>query len=525
MRNSTIKLSAVGALSLSAIALVGCGGGSIESLSASTTSQSTPQVAAKANAVTISVVDAATGSNIKSSVKLSLGGELAGKINDASGNVVTTLSTTSGVASFYTDATGNLQVTAVASGYLSSGSSIQLTGSSAILTISLTSATNPPATVAAVQQQVATVAGMVNQTVTVSDSATDSANAESQLTIPDSTTLKTAAGVALNGPVTVSVASYDISKLAAQEAMPGSFVLTSSTGSAQPLSVAAVANIEITDASGDVATTFSQPLNLRLDVASTAINAAKGRAYAVGDTVSVLSYSSSIGAWASEGSVALQQDSIGLYAQLSIPHLTTWAVGQPIADNCNQPIHFTFTRLNGLNVGLSLTNANLGWGASYSTAGQTSLDAVGVPVGQALTLNLTFNGQPVNSLKSQTYTCGETVTLNDTIPTTFATHTFAVNTVCNDGTGTPAHSEGLVISLNSGSSLYTTGKTDTAGNAVIAGLVSKNSYSYELDYNSTPYTGTISGDNGSTAINIPVSCPKVTGASGRAGAVTGASSL
>ncbi|MEN9353163.1 MAG: hypothetical protein RL318_488 [Fibrobacterota bacterium] len=516
MRKTNGKIVAASAMALASMALMACGGGSSDSISSIVPAPTpTPVVAARANAVTVVVVDAKTATPVAVPVTLKFGGQLAGKIADATNAVISGLVVSNGVASIYTDAKGTLEVTASATGYLAGGTSAYISAANAVITVELVNVSAPPASASVASKSASTTDGKTNSETVVATVANTGSIASASLAIPAGTTLRSASGALLSDPVTVSMASYDVSKAAGQKAMPGGFVFKNASGETFPLFVAAVANIEIKDANGASATQFDKPLSLRMDIPSTAINADKGRFYAPGDSMDAFSYSSSVGTWVSEGKSLVQRDSVGLYSVVSVSHLTTWMVGRAsFDDKCNSPLIVNLPNLVGNNVSISATNSAFGIGRFVESAGQGQVQLDAVPVGYPMNLSVDFNGTNLYLARSTVFTCGDAVTVSSTLTVDVTSHTFGVKTVCDDGSGTPAATTGLAVNLFGANGLAASGTTNSAGEVSLSGLEVGATYDYVLSYKPKDFKGSIVANDGRTDVQIPVKCPKITGASG-----------
>jgi len=516
--NNHSRHALVGTLAAASISLFGCGSGSSEALVDTSTPTATPVVAAKANGLTINVVDAVTGVTINNPVTITLGGDLAGRVYDSKNNKVTGGKYSSGVVSLYSDASGNLQVAASADGYLAGGTTALVPSGKAVVTVSLVSAATPPATVSSSKQTASTTDGKLSQPLTATVVGSSATAADVKVSIPAQTTLTAADGTALSGPVSVTVANYDLSQTSASSVLPGGFAVTEADGSSHAAAFAAATTIEIKDASGRLATKLDKPVTLRLNIADGTENPKFNRAYATGDSVDVVSYSAT-GTWTTEGATALKKDSTGLYAEFDVNHLTTFYVGKKkVDDGCNTPLTVNLPNLAGANVALGFAGKKINFYKAVSTAGQTSVKVAGVPVGFPVVFTALFGGTTLSATTSATYSCGDVVTVNAALTAPVVSQDFGARTVCSDGSGTPSAATSLLVSVfDSKGKLANVGVTDGSGSASLGGLTSGASYNYLLSYPDGDLTGKFTAGDSKVSLDIKVKCNSLTGATGASG--------
>jgi len=478
--------------------LVGCGGGSNV---ASPDAVINGIFKLKSNAVTLDIVDAATGKILNQSVTISLSGGLVGDIADASGAAITSQTFVNGVANLYTNQTGVLGVTVKTAGYLPGSAAVDVYGKVAFGVIKLVKLSTPPTGVTLASGSATVTGNLTDSLVVKAGAATFTAARGSVFSLSN--------GSQATGGIKFTVAEYDITK--AQSSVPGGLYVLNS-GSFDPILFAGAATLQVASTKGEEITTFSPAAKLRLAVVG--VNPSTGKPYAVGDKLSVVTLGNGASEWSVAGDATVAQDANGLYALVTADAPGSWGVGYFQSANCSKGVTFSFPKLSGLNLDVSM--ARTGWSYSFPTAGRTEVQVQGIPVGKSVSFNVSFQGQTVSYSSSRTFSCGDNVVVADTIDASTSKAAFKLNAVCEDGTPASSVLTGFPMVLFDAGLLAGAGYSDDNGSISILGLSNAVKYKFVIPLQPLgDVTGTLVADGGAVQVRLP--CTKVTGATGASG--------
>ena len=494
--------------------LVGCGSGSDSVSSPGATSFSL-----KANAVTIAVVDAASG-NVVNGATLALSASVP--LYDANGVVVTSVTATNGVATVYTASRGTIQAVATHSGYLSGSSELTQSGKQTLGTVSLINASTSSESAgitAAAAASVTPTAGVVK-----AGSFAVSTPLASVAATTEAVTVKDASGVVVSTPVALSVAGVNVAK--AVSALPG----TQSVGTdvaAKPIQFAGAAILGASSgASARVAAraaggvsgsfTFAPGVQLTLRIPANWNNPVTTKYYAKGDSVGVYYLADGQVTWSDlHQKVVVQEDASGLYAVVIANRTGAWGVGQLMSDNSGSLV-LSLPNLSGYDV--SITFSTPGWTKTVHTAGDTLINVSGLPVAKGLTILASLPGSTLLALDNKAYSSGARVVINVSAPGTMVS--IPVSLKCKEaGVSLPTIGSGAGFSavfMSRGSLVAQTTLTDSAN--VIHGLTQGNTYNYALSLSIGDITGSFTATGSALTISVPCSLLSyevvTTGASG-----------
>lgn len=314
------------------------------------------QVSPRKTIVTGIYTDAATGDRLSGLTVSILDSSSKGSTvtQDVSGNYKNQFMTDSGVVSFQIDPAATLPLTiiAVASGpgQLQTSNVVKVVAEGVDFSSAVISAAAPPPGVTA--NQVANAgatdsSGRTQAPIIVSAPAQSSTSSVAMVSIPSNTTALSSSGVPLTGILSVTVGNVDARNGGVMTSIPGRLQGNLSSSSSQPAAglsdvvfdVAGVVAVTMQDASGNVASKFSQPVTVAIPISASAVNLDTGRPFAVGDTVPAWSYTATTGVWTSDGNgvIALGSNG-GLVANVATSQFSTAIVGRANTP-CNVPLN------------------------------------------------------------------------------------------------------------------------------------------------------------------------------------------
>ena len=511
-----VRSVCLGLTLVAGVSLVGCGSGSDSVSSPSATSFNL-----KANAVTLTVVDAASG-KVLSGASVSLSSSVP--LYDAKGTLVTSVSATNGVATVYTASRGTISVVASKGGYLDGASEVVQAGKQTLGTISLISSSTS-STSTGITATSSTVLPSASGVVKAADLAVTTPLA--QVAAAQDVSVKNASGVAVTAPITLTVAGIDVAK--AVSALPG----TQSVGSgsaAKPIQFAGAAILGATtgSASARVAAraaaatsgsfTFSPAIQLTLRLSANLTNPATTKPYVKGDSVGVYVLATGSVTWTdTKQRIAIREDANGLFVVVAASRTGAWGVGQLMTGSNSGSLTVALPKFAGYDVKLTFSNA--GWSRSYHSAGDTVVTIPGLPLGGGLSMVAELSGSVLKSLYNQAFLNGQTIRIDTAVPTNFIS--VPVSLTCSEASvALPSIGAGAgfpVVFTKSGSLAAFASLSDAA--TLIPGLVAGTTYSYTVSLSTGDQTGSFSAASGS-ALVISVPCSTLghevptTGASG-----------
>lgn len=464
------------------------------------------------HAVTISVVDAATGRLLAEPVSLALLGSLRAKAKDAFGKSVGELSAVNGISSFYLDATGELPVRAVADGYFPGGTVLDVRDSLNGAQIHLINLSDPPAGVH-IGLATATTAttGALDDTVAI---AWPTASGLRSVVFPKASGFTDALGASLKGPLQISLVAFDVDSLDALAALPGGNTALLD-GVRVPLQFLGVLGVSVTDPAKGRASATSAGFRVTIPVHPTLANPKTGNAFAVGDSVDIVHLDEASGLWVVVGSAAVASQGGRLVVAFTATKTGDWglrvrqtAKGQVAC----APAVFKLPGQTGTNVDLALFRP--GFLSTTSSWGYPLARAAVLP-GREVTLSASWGSSSTYEAKA-TYECGDTVTLDLPKSSTDVSETFQVLGICAQG-GSTAGLNGIDIPISRNGLFVTTVRTKANGTAVASGLVANSQYTYSVQFGTNTVRGNFLAGGTASVIATTVDCPEITGATGATG--------
>jgi hypothetical protein len=283
------------------------------------------------------VVDAKTGTPLSVPVQVTIFGPDANRIVSYEGEAVSSFQSPKadlflGLKGEVPSATKPAEVRIVvsATGYIRS--SIYLFIDKAKpepFSIRLVKKADPPAGVVLNQESIETApTGMTKQAKSITTPTNASMTTRATVTLPANTLLTDAKGQPVVGNLSAQLVAYSSQTELSLRAFPGGFTTrvtrddqgnTNVKGTFSPIGYV---SIELTTASGQQATTLSQPVIAMLEIAGQLKNPQTGQPLKPGDQLPVFSYNENTGEWTYEQNVPLTQAGTGLVVSMPVRHLS-----------------------------------------------------------------------------------------------------------------------------------------------------------------------------------------------------------
>ncbi|MFD2933452.1 hypothetical protein [Spirosoma flavum] len=332
------------------------------------------------------VIDAKTVEPLKVPVQISIFGPDASRVITYEGLATTTF--VSAKADLFIGLKGSipsaakpaeLRIVVDAPGYISS--SIYLfvdQAKPAPFEIRLVKETTTPSGVIVKQDVVETSAtGNVKSNESITTPIDASMANHVTLSIPAGTQLKDVKGQPVVGNLSTQVAAYSSQTEAALRTFPGGFttrIKGDDQGNANvkgTFTTAGFVSIEIANSSSQKVTTFSQPVMVNVEVATSLINPETGQKIKSGDPIPVFSYAENTGEWTYERDVAVKQEGSSLQVTIPITHLSGYSLAfwTPSGTSCTAGGQWAITgKPDGKPVNWILYNGNQQYIANGSTS-------------------------------------------------------------------------------------------------------------------------------------------------------------
>lgn len=501
-----------------------------------------PPVPTVARKVTVLFVDAATGAPITSALQVTVrdpAGNPSALSQDAAGAPQSAFATTSGLVAFQVSGAAALPVSlvVVAAGPGLNGTSTGVTVASSgnvSATASLVRLSAPPPGVGARTVPVAgTIVGGETAApiaLAVSTATAPGATSSGSVRIPAATAVVDAAGATLAGSLAASISYYGNQAREALLAVPGGLVVNTDQGPGSFV-LGGLTAVELRDATGRVARTFSQPVEVRIGVPAATRNPTTGLSVAPGDLVPVWSYDEVRGTWTRVGGQdwPLADDGAGgLEAVVAVDHFS-WFAPAWLVPPCLYPRPVTVTGVPGpyaFDLGFYAGAGGFAMGYPFPPGPTYGMYPYGVPPGVPTTLTAWFGGLPVGFVDVLD-TCGAPGNVPPiALPVVFPPvpgigelEVHVLQECLEDPTRTAAIGSAEVLVSATFGAYLTTGTTDALGVARFPGLVasqvanvSASRFGVPLGFTSLPL---LPGVNRAD-IRYPVTC-QATGGTGGAG--------
>ncbi|GAB3025755.1 fibronectin type III domain-containing protein [Spirosoma pulveris] len=314
------------------------------------------------------VLDAKTNEPLQIPIKVSILGKDASRTITFAGKAQTTYTAPKGdlfIGLKGTEPTvsvpAELRVVVAADGYVASSTNLTLTKSlNNPFTIRLVKLDATPAGVAAqAATATASTSGALTASKVIEVTVPATATASSlpiSVSLSANTVMKDDKGQPVKGNVTASVVAYSGQSQDALQTFPGGLSArvvknaqgaNNVTGRFAPVSFV---SIEIRNSSGQIVSTFSQPVLVQMGVPSGVYNPQTRQTLKIGDKLEVYSYNENTGDWTYERNVNVRQQGSSLVSDVPITHLSSYALTtERPADACspafkiaNLPVNYSY---------------------------------------------------------------------------------------------------------------------------------------------------------------------------------------
>jgi hypothetical protein len=315
--------------------------------------------------ISVDIVDAKTGEQIgingsKHEVTLKVLGTHKDYIVDIIGNKKSEFKTEVGIMNFalsesFKPGVGNmLDVILVVNseGYLPTSHPLQLASEGGhSVVIRMVKRSNLPTGVVSSSKTSTSVAGFVSTPITVTASE-PSSKGSATLSVPAGVQVFDGNGNPVSGTLTANVTYFNNQNEGSLSSFPGGFMVNTGTNGRGLFTTGGFASFEITNGSGTNVKTFSDPINVSMQVPGNTINPETGAAIAGGDIIPVWSYNELTGTWAFEyNGTAVGPNPDGTYTiAFTTTHLSWWNIDWFNGNFCQNGITINvtgnFTSLN-----------------------------------------------------------------------------------------------------------------------------------------------------------------------------------
>lgn len=302
------------------------------------------------------VVDAATEAPVTGTdITLTFSGPAANRVVDGAGEAITVFRVREGMLGFgilgsppTPQNPAEFHITAEADGYLPTSQSVVVADSAADpIQLDMVAIANTPAGVAANRGSVqAGGDGTVAQTTSVSSGTHSDGGApttSATITVAGGTTVRDASGQPVSGTIQTDVVSFNSQEPAALQAFPGGFDVDVTGGEPGGFVTGGFVAVEMRDGAGRKARTFSEPIEVTIEVDGGTINPITGTPVQDGDTIPSWSYDNDTGEWTREGVTTLRGPNANGHfdGAFQAAHLSWWNLDWFFGGRCRvaQPIN------------------------------------------------------------------------------------------------------------------------------------------------------------------------------------------
>lgn len=520
-------LLAMGAASVLGLAACGGGGGG-DSIAVAT-----PSVAALAaldSSGSFTITNSATGALFTASaVTVNLSSSPANMVVDGSGNALTSVTTSSGLGSFFLKAGTDPAVTPVT--VYASVTSASFVPKTVAFTFSAKSALNQNLELIALP----TVAGPITtgDTGVSGEAATGTATAGgattaqlqvvvnpapgetgTTVTIPAATTLTTATGApAAAGALTLTAVAFSPNSSDALGEFPGGFVAgqVAGAGASTTPATAGFVTLRLRDSAGNIITNFSNPITVSLDIPSTSTLA--GVPVVVGGTYPIYRYNTTTQQWVFEstGNIAADNGDGTFRVDFTVTSFSTRAAMDSLPACSAQTITVPSTATDLTATIQSTTSPSFGF--TFPVVGGRII-VPAAPTGRPATVKVFQNGVQVSSDLFSNLCAGSLTTSTPT--TSGSTGTIVVNATesCADNSNTRALASVVVSAVNTSTSYTETGSTNAAGTVSFTFPLGAATVIATSPRSGTQYPRSVTVTSGGTSTvnyDFLMSCANITG--------------
>ncbi|MDZ7771656.1 MAG: hypothetical protein U5K31_02795 [Balneolaceae bacterium] len=184
--------------------------------------------------------------------------------------------------------------------------------------------------------------GTVQQDVTVGSGTEQQSSARAAIQLSQGTVVRDADGGTLSGPLTTTLGYFNNSSGPSLRSFPGGV----ETPEGENLVTAGYTSIEIEESGGSEAATFSQPVQLTVDLPSGMTNPGTGQPIQAGDDIDIYSYDTDQAKWVHEGSATVQgpRANGNYFVEYPVDHLSYWSLIFPGVPTCTSGASITINR-------------------------------------------------------------------------------------------------------------------------------------------------------------------------------------
>lgn len=484
-------------------------------------------------------VDAKSGQLISKELSISVrdskGAPVSG-IKDPAGKSTNTFTINNGIVSFSVDPSKplplDLSIVARGTGYNSTSARVEITkDGSYSFAQKMVSLENPPEGVAAAQVTVGTAdsSGTLPTESTIQTPSEANTGGTTEITIPAGTVVKAADGTPLTGELTATVSFYNNQDPSSLTAFPGGLNVaipqTNGTVSEGTFISGGFTAVEITDSAGNVASTLSKPMDVKVSVPDTTINPATGAAVQAGETIPFWSYNEATGTWKAEGNATLAAGTNGLLEGTGNANHFSYFNLDWYGDRCSPARTVAISgNPKAFSLVMRFSRPGGGYVHEYTPWGQdpNHVETFNAPKQTQMKIEAFFQGNKVGetTVNDMCSTEGDiplSVTMPNVQEATLKIH--AQQACADNATITSPIPTATVVGYPVGGGNIVVTATDANGDAQLVGLVSGTTYDLYL-YTPTGFEKQtkklVAGEN-TVAFDQTVTCNVVSGANGGSG--------
>ncbi|MFN8673251.1 MAG: hypothetical protein U0457_14365 [Candidatus Sericytochromatia bacterium] len=294
----------------------------------------------------------------------------------------------------------NFTIVAKSEGYFSSSTEFQLKDDkNNLFSINLVDINNPPVGVAALETKnnKADANGALVEKINLSINEPKSGSTLS-VNLPANTILKDSEGKPLSGNVTANIGYFNNQSDSSFNAFPGGLnnATVDKNGKKETgyFMTGGFTSIELTDEKGNKAATFSNPMEITMQIPKGTINPDTGKEIKTGDKIGIWSYDTTTGQWKyeTEGAVG-ELSNNNFIVKYTAQHLSYWNLDWHYDNKCNPKLRLIW---NGSPIPVAVTAKFEGQYWSFPTTLRDEVnDLFNVPTDRNITFTAMFGNKEV----------------------------------------------------------------------------------------------------------------------------------
>lgn len=295
----------------------------------------------------------------------------------------------------------NITVIAKVDGYFSSSTALEIKDQkNALFTLSLVDLKNPPIGVVAGENKDNKVdangalAGKLDMSIKETKS-----NTSLSVNLPENTILKDVNGNPLSGNITANIGFFNNQSPTSFGAFPGGLnnanVDINGKNQSGYFMTGGFTSIELTDEKGKKASSFSNPMEITMQIPKGTINPDTGKEIKEGDKIGIWSYETSTGKWKyeAEGLVGALGTDGNFTVKYKANHLSYWNLDWHSSDKCDPKLRLIW---NGSPVPVQVSAKFEGQYWSFPNTLRDEInDLFNVPTDREVTFTATFGNKEV----------------------------------------------------------------------------------------------------------------------------------